>query len=725
MLRVTAGLIFAGEFLFLGYPLTRKYLRNESFFPQLFYTHLLSASIMIVTLWAAYTTFRSIVPLEATSVVLGTVAIVGTTIFIYDFAKRRRPSSREWWGLAFLFFFVVLLTISSAMTLPFIAQGDAYGYYVPLGRFLNQNPGAYVSSAYRFSMSRNFAYYAVYAHADMLGGLIQSYLVLPIPFIVGTLLGVVTLTKRLTRRDEAPLVAAALYVFSVYFGTLLKYDMFYLGNLFMSTVALYYCYFLLTGARRLLETAALPFSTFAVLLLYDFALLLIVPLSLGYLALRKPRITIYVVAGLALPLALALSLQDISLGLVQVQRFDSASSLAFLGLIIIVLAGIGRGVSGSGNASPRAYQTSLACLAAGASVMLQRIVDFWMYGFQSLDNIHLSSPVVAYMQRNYWFYSTPPNIPQTLMSIFFSDMFFGWGLLFTAYGLFLSRDKPVTTFFLTTLPLMVLVETINKDYSRFGLFIAPLIVVFLATGLPALTRRNALLIGASLSLAILIGKAVTVFPNLDYEHRALADPVSISLFIATSLLATAFLIGRRQPFRQFILPRVGARFRSSTSKAGIRKFLRVRRIAAILLIALCIPVLTYNVLSPKYTSQIYDSDVTLLQQQVLPLVQEKSIVLTVELVHPNFEFYRDATVIQMAQPWILESFLNLHLANVTALVNWLGTSGVRYVFLDRGLTSENTDVFLLFDQLSVSCQQYGQCRVQFDNGRFALFEIRF
>jgi len=721
--RTAASFVFAGEFLFLGYPLVRKYLKNQSFFPQLLFSHMLSASITITVLWAAYTGFRSIAPLETTSAVLVTAATGGTTWFVYDFAKQRRTLSREGWTFALLVLFSVVLAVSSAVSLPFIAQGDAYGYYVPLGRYLNQNPGSYVNSFYRFSLSRNFAYYAVYAHADILGGSVQSYLLLPIPFVLGTLFGVIAVTKRLTSRDDVPLVAASLYIFSVYFGILLKFDMFYLGNLFMSTIALYYCYFLLTGARRVLETAALALSTFAILLLYDFALLLIVPLVLGYFALRKPRLTVFVVAGLALPLVLAFSLQDLSLGFVSVQKMDLESSIAFMGLVVVVIAGIRRGATMPGDASDRFYPTLLALLAAGASLLMQRIVDLWNYGFQSLENITLSSPVVAYMQRNYWFYTTPPDIPGTLFSIFFSDVFFGWGLLFTVYGLLQSRGKPAATLFLTTLPLMVLVETINKNYSRFGLFLAPLIVVFLATGLGTLTRRNALAIGLFLSLVALIGKALTTFPNLDYEHRALANPLDIGLFWATVVVATTFYIARRRSLYRFIPSRLTLRFYGLTSKIRAHKSISTRQLVGILIIAFCVPVLTYNVLSPKYTSQIYSSDVTLLQQQVIPLIQEKSVVLTVELVHPNFEFYRDAVVIEMAQPWILESFLNLRLSNVTALLSWLRMSGVRFVFMDRELTSANKDVFTLFDQLSVSYLDYSQCTVQFDNGRFVLLEI--
>jgi hypothetical protein len=721
--RTAAGFIFAAEFLFLGYPLVRKYLENQGFFPQLVFSHVLSASIAITVVWAAYTGFRSIVPLEATSAVLVTAGTVGTARFVYDFTKQRRTLTHEGWGFALLVLFTVLLAVSSAVSLPFIAQGDAYGYYVPLGRYLNQNPGAYVNSFYRFSLSRNFAYYAVYAHADILGGSVQSYLLLPIPFVLGTLFGVIAVAKKLTSRDDVPLVAASLYVFSVYFGILLKFDMFYLGNLFMSTIALYYCYFLLTGARRALETAALALSTFAVLLLYDFALLLIVPLALGYLALRKPRLTVLVVAGLAFPLVLAFSFQDLSLGFVSVQKMDLESSIAFMGLVVIVIAGIGRRGTMPRGASDRFYPTLLTFLAAGASLLVQRIVDLWNYGFQTLENITLSSPVIAYMQRNYWFYTTPPDIPGTLFSIFFSDVFFGWGLLFTVYGLLLSRGKPAATFFLTTLPLMVLVETINKNYSRFGLFLAPLIVVFLATGLCTLTRRNTLVIGFCLSFVALIGKALTTFPNLDYEHRALANPLDMVLFSATVAIATAFYIGRRRSLSRFIPSRLSLRFYGLTSKIRAYKSISTPKLLGILIIALCVPVLTYNVLSPKYTSQIYNSDVTLLQQQVIPLIQEKSVVLTVELVHPNFEFYRDAVVIEMAQPWILQSFLNLGLSNVTALLSWLRMSGVHYVFMDRDLTSANTDVFSLFDQLSVSYLNYSQCTVQFDNGRFVLLEI--
>jgi hypothetical protein len=495
-----------------------------------------------------------------------------------------------------------LLVVLSGVNLPFIAQGDAYGYYVPLGRYLNQNPGAYVNSFYRFSLSRNFAYYAVYAHADLMGGVWQSYLLLPIPFVLGTIFGVVSLAKRLTRRNDVPLLAAALYIFSVYFGILLKYDMFYLGNLLMSTIALYYCYFLLTGTRSVLERAVLPFSTFGMILLYDFALLLIIPLTLGYLVHRKPRPAIYAVAGLALPLFLALSLQGVTLGVVQIQKLDLMSAATFLGLIVIVLAVVGRGAVRPVGPLPPFFPTLFAAVAAVASLLAQQVANLINYGFSSIGSLKLSAPVVTYMQRNYWFYSTPPNIPDTLFSIFFSDVFFGWGLLFTAYGLFLSRRKPVGAFFLTVLPLIVLVETINKNYSRFGLFLAPLIVVFLATGLFTLARRNALTTGLSLSLIILVGKAITTFPNLDYEHRALANPIDMWLFSATVVITTMFYIGRKQLSLRVIQSGLVAKFRGLTLKVRIHKSVNVRQLAGIFLIALCVPTLTYNVLSSARTS---------------------------------------------------------------------------------------------------------------------------
>jgi hypothetical protein len=722
--RTAAALVFAGEFLFLGYPILRKYVRNEGFFSQLLYSHLLSASIMITVLWTAYTGFRSIVPLEATSALLVTLAIGGTAMFLCDFARQRRVLSREGWGYVLLISFAVLLAVVSAATLPFNAQGDAYGYYVPLGRYLNQNPGAYVDSFHRFSFSRNFAYYAIYAHADLLGGSLQSYLFLPIPFVLGTMVAVTSVTKRLTTRGSVPLIATAIYVFSVYFGLLLKYDMFYLGNLLMATIALYYCYFLLTGAKRLLEKVALPLSSFSVLLLYDFALLLIVPLALGYLAHRKPRLAVYVAAGLALPLWLAFSLQGVTLGLVQIQKLDLESSIAFLGLILVVLAGLGKGTIRSADDSPSFYPTLFASLAAGASLLVQRIANLLNFGFLAVQNLNLSGPVLAYMQRNYWFYATPPNIPDTLLSIFFSDAFFGWGLLFTAYGLFLGRGRPATTFFLTVLPLSVLVETINNNYIRFGLFLAPLIVVFLAIGLHSLTGRKALLVGLSLSSVILISRAVTTLPNLDYEHRALASPLDGALFGVTLLFAIISHLQRKHLRYRLSPSMLAAKFRRLRSRFRVKSRIDLSQLAAVLLVALSISVLSYNVLNPKYSSQINNHDAILLDQQVLPLIQEKSTVVTVELVHPNFEFYKDIVVIPMAQPWILDSFLSLHLSDVPALMSWLGSSGIRYVFVDRDLTSANKDVFGVFDKLSASCSAYGrQCTPLFDDGRFLLLGI--
>src|SRR5439155_12742908 len=163
--------------------------------------------------------------------------VVSTILFVYDLLNTRRPLSHEELGFLLLISFAVLMAVVSAVTLPFSAQGDPFAYYVPIGRYLNQYPGAYVDSYYRFSLSLNFGYYAVYAHADLLGGFLDGYRFVPIPFILGTIFGVISLSKRLTHQNRVPLLGAACYIFSVCFGLILKYNMFYLGNLFMATMA--------------------------------------------------------------------------------------------------------------------------------------------------------------------------------------------------------------------------------------------------------------------------------------------------------------------------------------------------------------------------------------------------------------------------------------------------------------------------------------------------------
>jgi hypothetical protein len=730
--KMAVGIVFTGEFLFLGYPLVRKYLMTQGLFSRLLYSHVLSAALMIGVLWVVYTVSRSIAPLIATSALLVFGGITGTSLFVYDFRRRRKPISREGWGFILLICFATILVVSSAVSLPFSVQGDAYGYYVPLGRYLNQQPGAYVDSYYRFSLSRNFGYYAVYAHADLLGGFLDSYLFVPIPFILGTIFGVISLSKRLTHQNSVPLLGAACYVFSVCFGLILKYNMFYLGNLFMATMALYFSYFLLAGGRSVLEKTVLPLSTFAMLLLYDFTALLLIPLAFGYVAHQRPKLVFYIFAALAVPLSLVLSQQNVPLGFIQIQQLDLPSFVAFLGLVLVVLAGIwGRAVGATGSLRI-SFPTILAYIAAILSVVSQRIVNLFTYGFMTVDNYTLSSAVIAYMKKGYWGYQTPPNVANTLLSMFFSDVYLGWGLLFTAYGILLYRGRPVTTFFLTALPLTVLVETVNNNYFRFAFFLAPLIVVFLATGLYTLVRWNAFLLAFSFSLATLFEKANVILPTVDYEHRAIANPLDIALFGATIFFLAVLYLPRRykrvwttQSTLIISVRSLVARFRTLVAIVPVLKPFRRLQIVSITMLVLCVPMIAYNVIAPQHFTEINptDIDAALVDQQVLPLVQAPSTVLMVELIHPNFNFYKDVVVIQMAQPWILESFLRIHLANVTALVTWLSLSKIRYVFVDRGLTAGNEDVFGLFDQLSTSCKVSNLCVPLYDDGRFVLLEI--
>jgi hypothetical protein len=601
---------------------------------------------------------------------------------------------------------------------------------VPIGRYLNQYPGAYVGSYYRFSLSRNFAYYALYAHADLLGVSFGSYLLLPIPFLLGTIFGVISTAKRLTQENMVALLAATFYVFSVYFALILKFNTFYLGNLLMSTVALFYCYSLLPGLKEHLERAALPFSTFAMLLLYDFAFLLLIPLALAYVALRKPRLASYVAASLALPLLLVVSQTSVTLNLAQFPQLDFQSSIVFSGLLIIVVAGVKTRMISLPGSSSISFPIILTYVAAFASMLVQRIVNLFSYGFMTLDNIPLSGPVLAYMKSAGWFYSTPPDIFNTLLSIFFSDVFFGWGFFFTAYGLLRNRGRPVATFFLTVLPLIVLVETINSNYLRFAEFLAPLILVFLTSGLYRLLRRNAVLVGVSLLFAELVEKAVTPLPGLDYEAKAIASPLNIALFGATLAFAAIFYVPRLYPGGMVVLSVYAsrirnwiARFRNFPARVPFLGALGWRQTAGVLILALCIPVFSYNVLAVQHKAEIYDSVGQTVDRQILPLIQDKSIVLTIELVHVDFYYYKDVQVIWMAQPWVLESYVRLHLANVTALLTWLSTNGISYVFEDRALTYGNQDAFGLFDQLSTSCSAYSKCTPLYNDGRFILVRI--
>ena len=418
------------------------------------------------------------------------------------------------------------------------------------------------------------------------------------------------------------------------------------------------------------------------------------------------------------------------LGFIQIQQLDSPSFVAFLSLVLVVLAGIWRRSAGTTERLRISYPTILAYIAAIASVVSQRIVNLFTYGFMTVDNYTLSSAVIAYVKRGYWGYQTPPDVPNTLLSIFFSDIFLGWGFLFTAYGIFLNRSRPVGTFFLTALPLTVLVETVNNNYFRFAIFLVPLIVVFMAVGLYTLLRRNASLFAFSLSFAALFEKAIVTLSNVDYEHRAIVNPVDVALFGATAFFMAMFYLPRRYPrvgtISSTLLTSIRslmARFRRLVAIVSVLKTVRSRQIINIAILALCGLMLFYNALATQHFAEINptDTDAALVDQQVLPLVQAPSTVLMVERVHPNFNFYKEVVVIQMAQPWILESFLRLHLANVTALVAWLSGNKIRYVFVDRGLTAGNEDVFGLFDELSTLCSN--PCVPRYDDGRFVLLEI--
>jgi hypothetical protein len=406
--------------------------------------------------------------------------------------------------------------------------------------------------------------------------------------------------------------------------------------------------------------------------------------------------------------------------------------VAFLGLVFVVLGGIWRRPVMNFDRLKISYPTIFTFMAAFASVLSQRIVNLFNYGFMTVDNYTLSSAVIAYMKRGYWGYQTPPDVPSTLLSVFFSDIFFGWGLLFTTLGIYLFRGRPVTAFFLTALPLTILVETVNDNYFRFAIFLAPLIVVFMAVGLSRLAPRNALLLAVLLSSVSLYERAITTFPTVDYEHRAILDPVDIALFSATVFLAGMLYFSRRSQVPRIILQSLQDRirslilgFRRLVANVHLLRSIDSRQIATGLILAMCILLISYDVLAPPKiaTTNTTDTDAALVDQRVLPLVQAPSTILMVELIHPNFNFYKDVVVIQMAQPWILETFLRLHLANVSTLLTWLSASKIRYVFVDRGLTAGNEDVFGLFDQLSTSCYTLAQCVPRYDDGRFVLLEI--
>src|SRR5947209_20568434 len=111
------------------------------------------------------------------------------------------------------------------------------------------------------------------------------------------------------------------------------------------------------------------------LLLYDFTALLLIPLALGYVAHQKPKLVFYLVAGLALPLSLVLSQQNVPLGFIQIQQLDLQSFVAFFGLVLVVLAGIWRRSVGTSEPLRISYPTILAYIATIPSVVSQKIVN--------------------------------------------------------------------------------------------------------------------------------------------------------------------------------------------------------------------------------------------------------------------------------------------------------------------------------------------------------------
>ena len=730
-MKTADGVVFVAEFLFTAYPLVRKYLKNSEIFQRLLFSHVLSTAIMISVLWLAYVFSKSIIPLAATTLLLVVAGLGGTIFFVHDFLGKKRHLSREECGILLMIFFAVSLAVISGLSQPFTDQGDPYAYYVPIGRYLNLYPGAYAGSYYRFYLSRNFVYYALFAHADLLGGTFGSYRLLPVPFLLGTIFGVVSVSKKLTHQNTMALLATACYVFSVYFGLILKYNMFYPGNLFMATIATFYCLVLISVPTSRLEKVALPFSTFAVVLLYDFSLVLLAPLAFAYLSVRKPRLTLYLTAAIATALLLVVSQSSLTIDYSQFQQLDLQSSIVFTGLLLIVVAGVRGKTINSVGPPPASYAGMIATyIAAGASLLFEGIVNLVNYGFFTSASYTLSGPVLEYAQRASLFYQTTPNIANTLASIFFSDVFFGWGMFFTAYGIFKNRGRPPSVFFLTVLPIIVLVETINSNYLRFAIFLAPLIIVFLASSLHELAQKNSVLLGVSLLLAALLDKAITVFPHLDYENKAITTPLNVVLFGATtSLAAVSYILSSNPRCRTAaskFLTRVrnfAATLRSRSARIAFLRSMGWRQTASLLIIALCIPVLSYNVLAPQHSAEIYPSDAQLADQKVLPLIPARSSVVTVEIGYAEFNFYKDVVVIPMAYPLVLESFLRLQLTNVSALVNWLSSNKIAYVFVDRNLTLGNSAVFGLFDQLTTSCTSYSQCTPLYNDGRFVLVQV--
>jgi hypothetical protein len=124
----------------------------------------------------------------------------------------------------------------------------------------------------------------------------------------------------------------------------------------------------------------------------------------------------------------------------------------------------------------------------------------------------------------------------------------------------------------------------------------------------------------------------------------------------------------------------------------------------------------------KYISEIYPNDLRQVYLHALPLLKDGTRVLTVELIYPNFHFYKRVEEVRLAQPWLLDNYLRRRLNNTDDLLIWLKLERIGYVFIDRHFSSNPE--FSLVMSLASYCMNKIECSVKWDDGRFVLIELR-
>jgi hypothetical protein len=730
MLEFLAASIFLANYLFLGYPILRNHLRTR-FITLLFYSHITSVGISVLFLMVAYLMLTEKHYLLGGVTLFTCFGMIGGACFVYDVLKLHKKFNVED-AIIILYVFAASFTIVYiGLNIDYRAVGDAYNSYVPIGGYINEHLNDYTHSSYRFSLSRNFAQYILYAQADLVGTLfgIPAYRLLPLPFVVSSILGGVALTKELSHHPFTGLVFTALYTISVYFLLLLKYNMYYLGNLFMVSLSLFHCLYLSEKEKSKALNILLVISSFSIVFLYDYALFLLFPFVTTIMTQSKRKVFWSLAIFLGISIPIVMSIPEMSFGLTRLPRISLEDSLVFSGIILIsVLNAIIGGYRHFNMDSKKDFLRPLffTIIPAIISVLIQRLANNLLFGFTSVDSIELTEEVRQFMQRNFLYVTTNYGLVRTLVSVLFSDVFFGWGFLLTTVGLFLIRATPIRSYFLSLLPLTLLVLSFNDMYFRFGLFLGPFFMIFLALGVSYIMGRY-LFLAQMISLLALVHRVFTTFPSVDYEHKVLLmEPYVYFQFILLATILLVILLRRKKIRLRVIMCR-------TTSKEGHIKLIGENKnkqlktfsfilVPTIFSLIFGSTVLIQTGVTEKYLSEIYPEDIGQVYIHVLPLLEDGTRVLTVELIRPNFHFYKHVEEVRLVNPWLLDNYLRRHLNNTDDLLMWLKLERIEYVFIDRHLS--NNPEFLLVMSLASYCMNKIECSVKWDDGRFVLIELR-